>query len=369
MAPVVLELRRRGRFDVFVCLTGQHREMLDQVVETFSLPVDHDLRIMQEKQSLGHITSAVLKGMDPLLVSVKPDIVLVHGDTTTTFAAALASFYRMIPVGHVEAGLRTDDIYSPYPEEMNRRLADRLTTVYYPPTAAAAASLRAEGAPADRLLVTGNTVIDALLAIAAMPAPELEPGLAEALGRPGPKVLVTVHRRESWGVPMERVARAIERVSAALPEVTFVFPIHLNPVVRKTFKEILGPVAQVVFCEPLPYRPFVHLMKAVDVVITDSGGLQEEAPSLGKPVLVMRDTTERPEGLATGTALLVGTDTDVIAGELLALLTDRAAYECMAHAINPYGDGRAAERIADHLEWRFGLRAGPPAPFAGEAAR
>jgi UDP-N-acetylglucosamine 2-epimerase (non-hydrolysing) len=368
MAPVVLELRHRGTFDVFVCLTGQHREMLDQVVETFSLPVDHDLRIMQERQSLGHITSAVLKGMDPLLESVEPDIVLVHGDTTTTFAAALAAFYRMIPVGHVEAGLRTDDIYSPYPEEMNRRLADRLTTVYYPPTDAAAATLRAEGAPAARLLVTGNTVIDALVATAAMPAPELKPLLVEALGSPGPKVLVTVHRRESWGLPMERVARAIERVSAALPEVTFIFPIHLNPVVRKTFKEILGPVAQVVFCEPLPYRPFIHIMKAVDVVITDSGGMQEEAPSLGKPVLVMRDTTERPEGIAAGTALLVGTDTDVIARELLVLLTDRAAYERMAHAINPYGDGRAAERIADDLESRFGLRAGPPAPFVGGIA-
>jgi UDP-N-acetylglucosamine 2-epimerase (non-hydrolysing) len=369
MAPVVLELRRRGRFDVFVCLTGQHREMLDQVVEAFSLPVDHDLRIMQDKQSLGHITSAVLKGIDPLLDSVKPDIVLVHGDTTTTFAAALAAFYRMIPVGHVEAGLRTDDIYSPYPEEMNRRLADRLTTVYYPPTHAAAATLRAEGVPADRLLVTGNTVIDALLSTAVTPAPDLEARLAEALGRAGPKVLVTVHRRESWGVPMERVARAIERVSAAVPEVTFVFPIHLNPVVRRTFKEILDPVAQVVFCEPLPYRPFVHLMKAVDVVITDSGGLQEEAPSLGQPVLVMRDTTERPEGIVAGTALLVGTDTETIARELLALLADRAAYERMAHAVNPYGDGRAAERIADHLEWRFGLRAGPPAPFVGGATR
>jgi UDP-N-acetylglucosamine 2-epimerase (non-hydrolysing) len=216
--------------------------------------------------------------------------------------------------------------------------------------------------------VTGNTVIDALVATAAMPAPELKPLLVEALGSPGPKVLVTVHRRESWGLPMERVARAIERVSAALPEVTFIFPIHLNPVVRKTFKEILGPVAQVVFCEPLPYRPFIHIMKAVDVVITDSGGMQEEAPSLGKPVLVMRDTTERPEGVAAGTALLVGTDTDVIARELLVLLTDRAAYERMAHAINPYGDGRAAERIADDLESRFGLRAGPPAPFVGGIA-
>ena len=371
MAPVVLELRRRGSLDVFLCLTGQHREMLDQVVDTFSLPVDHDLRIMQEKQTLGYITSAVLKGMDPLLEEVRPDIVLVHGDTTTTFAAALAAFYRMIPVGHVEAGLRTDDIYSPYPEEINRRLADRLASIHYAPTTAAAAALRAEGVAEDSLLVTGNTVIDALLATATMAPPVLEPRLVESLGRPGAKVLMTVHRRESWGAPMERVARAIEQVSAQSPETTFIFPIHLNPVVRKTFKDILGSVKQVVFCEPLSYLPFVHLMKAVDVVITDSGGLQEEAPSLGKPVLVMRDTTERPEGIAAGTALLVGTDTEAIARELLALLTDRAAYDRMAHASNPYGDGHAAERIADHLEFHFGLRSEPPEPFPtrGGAAR
>jgi UDP-N-acetylglucosamine 2-epimerase (non-hydrolysing) len=342
--------------------------MLDQVVETFSLPADHDLRIMREKQTLGHITSAVLKGMDPLLESVAPDLVLVHGDTTTTFAAALAAFYRMIPVGHVEAGLRTHDLYSPYPEEINRRLADRLALIHYAPTPVAAAALRGEGVAGENVLVTGNTVIDALLAAAAMPFPVLEPRLGEALGRPGAKVLVTVHRRESWGVPMERVARAIERVSAESPETTFVFPIHLNPVVRKTFKAILGPVQQVVFCDPLPYLAFIHLMREADVVMTDSGGLQEEAPSLGKPVLVMRDTTERPEGIAAGTARLVGTDTEAIAGELLALLTDRAAHDRMARAVNPYGDGHAAERIADHLEFHFGLRAEPPAPFAAGAA-
>ena len=363
----MLELRRRGTLDVFVCLTGQHREMLDQVVETFSLPVDHDLRIMQEKQTLGHITSAVLKGIDPLLQSVRPDLVLVHGDTTTTFAASLAAFYRMIPVGHVEAGLRTDDIYNPYPEEINRRLADHLALIHYAPTPAAAAALRAEGISGDNLVVTGNTVIDALFATAALPPAAFAPALAEALGRSGPKVLVTVHRRESWGVPMERVARAIERVSEESPETTFIFPIHLNPVVRKTFREILGRMKQVVFCEPLPYLPFVHLMKAVDVVITDSGGLQEEAPSLGKPVLVMRDATERPEGIAAGTALLVGTHTETIARELLSLLNDRTAYDRMARAVNPYGDGRAAGRIADHLEFHFGLRDAPPEPFVAGA--
>jgi UDP-N-acetylglucosamine 2-epimerase (non-hydrolysing) len=274
----------------------------------------------------------------------------------------------MIPVAHVEAGLRTDDMYNPYPEEINRLLADRLARVHYPPTEAAAAALGAERVAGEYLLVTGNTVIDALLATTRMPAPPLEPALTEALGRPGPKVLVTVHRRESWGVPMERVARAIEQVSARMPSVTFIFPIHLNPVVRKTFKEILGSVAQVVFCEPLPYLPFVHLMKAVDLVITDSGGLQEEAPSLGKPVLVMRETTERPEGIAAGTALLVGTETEAIAAALLKLLTDQEAYGRMARAVNPYGDGRAAERIADHLEYYFGLRSEPPKPFGAGAA-
>ena len=365
MAPVVLELQRRGIFRVVTCLTGQHREMLDQVVEAFSLPVDHDLKIMRDRQTLGHITSAVLNGIDPLLEAEKPALVMVHGDTTTTFAAALASYYRMIPVAHVEAGLRTDNIYSPFPEEINRRLADRLAEVYYAPTTAAREALLREGARPDHVLVTGNTVIDALLVTAAGAAPEWEPKIARALERPGPKVLVTVHRRESWGAPMERVARAITQVSERRPDVTFLFPIHLNPVVRATFKGALDSVAQVVFTEPLPYRPFVHLMKAADVVITDSGGIQEEAPTLGKPVLVMRDTTERPEGIEAGTARLVGTDSEVIARELLLLLTDRAAYDSMANTVNPYGDGRAAERIADHLEHRFGLRAAPPADVAG----
>jgi UDP-N-acetylglucosamine 2-epimerase (non-hydrolysing) len=356
MAPVVLELQRRKVFNVITCLTGQHREMLDQVIDAFSLPVDHDLKIMRESQTLGHITSAVLNGIDPLLEASKPDLVMVHGDTTTTFAAALSAFYRMIPVAHVEAGLRTDNIYSPYPEEINRRLADRLATVYYPPTAAARDTLLREAVAPKDVLVTGNTVIDALLITAATPTPVWSPDVAAALARPGQKVLVTSHRRESWGEPMERVALAIKQVCERLPETTFIFPIHLNPVVRKTFREALGEVSQVVFTEPLPYQPFVHLMKAVDVVITDSGGIQEEAPTLGKPVLVIRDTTERPEGIEAGTARLVGTDVEAIAGQLLLLLTDRSEFERMANAINPYGDGRAAVSIADHLEHYFVLR-------------
>ncbi len=363
MAPVVLELQRRGVFRVVTCLTGQHREMLDQVVENFCIPVNHDLRIMRDRQSLGHITSAVLNGIDPILEAENPDLVMVHGDTTTTFAAALAAYYRMIPVAHVEAGLRTDNIYSPYPEEINRRLADRLAEVHYAPTIAARAALLNEGAPPEHILVTGNTVIDALLATAATTPPAWEPKIARALERPGPKILATVHRRESWGAPMERVARAIKQVSEQMPETTFIFPIHLNPVVRSTFRGALDGVRQVVFTEPLSYRPFVHLMKAVDVVITDSGGIQEEAPTLGKPVLVMRDTTERPEGIEAGTARLVGTDSETIARELFLLLRNRSAYEQMANAVNPYGDGHAAERIAGHLEHRFGLRSAPPADF------
>ncbi len=364
MAPVVLELQHRGGFRAITCLTGQHREMLDQVIEAFSLPVDHDLKIMRERQSLGHISSAVLSGIDPLLAAEKPDLVIVHGDTTTTFAAALAAYYRMVPVAHVEAGLRTDNIYSPYPEEMNRRLADRLAAVHYAPTAAARDALLREGADPAGILVTGNTVIDALLATTATAPPSWDLQVEAALRRPGPKVLVTVHRRESWGMPMERVAQAIKRVCERLPDTTFIFPIHLNPLVRRTFRSILEDVGQVVFSEPLAYQPFVHLMKAVDVVITDSGGIQEEAPTLGKPVLVMRDTTERPEGIEAGTARLVGTETTAIADELVALLTDPVRYQAMANAVNPYGDGRAAARIVDHLEFRFGLRPGPPEPFA-----
>lgn len=367
MAPVVRELNRRGHFRVVTCLTGQHREMLDQVIQVFALPVDHDLNVMREAQSLTYITTAVLTGLERLLAAEAPDMVLVHGDTTTTFATGLAAFYQQIPVAHVEAGLRTETLYNPYPEEANRRLTDRLAEVLYAPTPAARTALLTEGADPDAILVTGNTVIDALLATAAQEPPAWEPPLAAALEHPGPKVLVTVHRRESWGMPMQSIARAIKKVCEDHRDTTFIFPIHLNPVVRATFRGILGNVPGVVFTEPLPYGAFVHLMKAVDLVITDSGGIQEEAPTLGKPVLVMRDTTERPEGIAAGTARLVGTDTAAIHEALTLLLTDRAAYEAMANAVNPYGDGRAAERIADHLEYVFGFRSDPPLPFGRRA--
>lgn len=363
MAPVVRELSRREGFRVVTCLTGQHREMLDQVIDDFQLRVDHDLNVMKTAQSLTHITTAVLTGMEEILQAESPDLVLVHGDTTTTFATALAAFYRRVPVAHVEAGLRTETLYNPYPEEANRRLTDRLTEVLYAPTPAARNALEAEGARPDAILVTGNTVIDALLATTATPAPPFPTGVSAALERTGPKVLVTAHRRESWGEPMRAIARAIAEVCMRAPEATFIFPIHLNPLVRDIFQDILGGERGVVFTEPLGYRPFVHLMKAVDVVITDSGGIQEEAPTLGKPVLVMRETTERPEGIVAGTARLVGTETATVAAALLELLTDERAYRQMAAAVNPYGDGRAARRIADHLECRFGLRPEAPTPF------
>lgn len=303
MAPVILELKRRGTFRVVTCLTGQHREMLDQVVEGFSLPVDHDLKIMRDRQTLGHITSAVLHGLDPILQAENPDLVVVHGDTTTTFAAALAAYYRMIPVAHVEAGLRTDSIYSPYPEEINRRLADRLAEIYYAPTGAARAALLQENAPPGQILVTGNTVIDALLVTASAPPPEWEPKIAQVLERPGPKILATVHRRESWGEPMMRVARAMKEVCEKVPEATFIFPIHLNPLVRETFHGVLDGVRQVVFTEPLPYRPFVHLMKAADVVVTDSGASRKRLPlwasrssSCATPPNVLRGLRRAPPG-------------------------------------------------------------------------
>ncbi len=368
MAPVVLELHRRPGFKVVTCLTGQHREMLDQVIDTFGIPVDHDLDLMRTAQSLTHITTAVLTGLEGLLKTEAPDMVLVHGDTTTTFATALAAFYQRIPVAHVEAGLRTDTIYDPYPEEANRRLADRLAEVLFAPTAAARAALLAEGAAEDAILVTGNTVIDALLTTADSDPPPHSPEVAAALKRPGPKVLITVHRRESWGAPMRSIARAIETVCRELPDVTFIFPIHLNPLVREIFRGGLDHVEGVVFTEPLAYRPFVHLMKAVDLVVTDSGGIQEEAPTLGKPVLVMRDTTERPEGVDAGTARLVGTDERAVAGALRELLTDAAAYDKMANAVNPYGDGKAAIRIADHLEHYFALRPLGPTSFVSLTA-
>ncbi len=357
MAPVVTALRAAADCESFVCVTGQHRAMLDQVLELFAITPNFDLAVMQANQDLTHVTTAVLGGMGHVLEATRPDRVLVHGDTTTTFAAALAAFYRRIPVGHVEAGLRTFDIYAPWPEEMNRRLADAICDLYFAPTAAARDNLLREGAPADRIVVTGNTVIDALLHVAGGLRGDAAfqeamrrrfDFLGAALEQGRRLILVTGHRRENFGPGFERICRALARL-AERQDVEVLYPVHLNPNVREPVGRILGDRPRVHLIEPVDYRAFVWLMDRAHLIITDSGGIQEEAPSLGKPVLVMRETTERPEAVEAGTVRLVGTDEERIVAEAARLLDDADAYSAMARAHNPYGDGRAAERIVATL--------------------
>lgn len=346
MCPLVNELRSRpGEFEVVVCVTGQHREMLDQVLSVFGVVPDVDLDIMEPGQTLFDVTSKVLLRMRGAIESAAPDVVLVHGDTTTSFAAALAAFYLRVPVGHVEAGLRTGDLYSPWPEEFNRQVVDVLSHWYFAPTEASRANLLAEGKPADRIWVTGNTGIDALRTTVreGWSHPVLDWVGNERL------VLVTAHRRENLGEPMHRMFRAIRRVLEARPDVRAVYPIHMNPKVREAAHAELDGFDRLRIVEPLEVLDFHNLMARSHVILTDSGGIQEEAPSLGKPVLVMRDTTERPEGVEAGTLRLVGTDEDAIEREFSRLLDDPAAYAAMAHASNPYGDGHASGRIADVL--------------------
>lgn len=366
MAPLVKELERRDKeFETIVCVTGQHRQMLDQVLTIFAIKPQYDLNIMQSNQDLYDVTTRVLLGMRDVLKEVKPDVVLVHGDTTTSTAAALASFYQQIPVGHVEAGLRTHNIYSPWPEEMNRQITGRIATVNFAPTALSRSNLLAENAKDDSIVVTGNTVIDALHIVVdkikgdSALASSLASNLLEAgydvsrLNGTRRLVLITGHRRENFGDGFLNICRAIKTLSERYPEVDFVYPMHLNPNVRRPIREIfgddLGAGRNLFFIEPLEYLNFVFLMEKADVVLTDSGGIQEEAPGLGKPVLVMRDTTERPEALDAGTVKLVGTDYDKIVGELSTLLDDAEAYARMSHAVNPYGDGKACPRIAEAL--------------------
>lgn len=366
MAPLVKELERRDKeFETIVCVTGQHRQMLDQVLTIFAIKPQYDLNIMQSNQDLYDVTTRVLLGMRDVLKEVKPDVVLVHGDTTTSTAAALASFYQQIPVGHVEAGLRTHNIYSPWPEEMNRQITGRIATVNFAPTALSRSNLLAENAKDESIVVTGNTVIDALHIVVdkikgdSALASSLASNLLEAgydvsrLNGTRRLVLITGHRRENFGDGFLNICRAIKTLSERYPEVDFVYPMHLNPNVRRPIREIfgddLGAGRNLFFIEPLEYLNFVFLMEKADVVLTDSGGIQEEAPGLGKPVLVMRDTTERPEALDAGTVKLVGTDYDKIVGELSTLLDDAEAYARMSHAVNPYGDGKACPRIAEAL--------------------
>lgn len=350
MAPVVLELKRRpAEFAVSVAVTGQHRAMLDQVLSVFGIAPDFDLDIMTPGQTLAQVTTRSLNGLDPILDAVKPDWVLAQGDTTTTFAAALAAFYHRARFGHVEAGLRTGNTFDPFPEEMNRLLTTRLATLHFPPTPESRANLLADGVGEDAVVLTGNTVIDALLDVAAKEYVADDPQLAGILADPRRMLLVTTHRRENWGKPMARIGRAVRRIVDAFPDTVAVVPWHLNPLVREALTPALSGQARVWLIEPQDYVPFVKLMQKSALILTDSGGVQEEAPSLGKPVLVLRETTERPEGVAAGTARLVGTDEDRIVAEASRLLSNPAAYAAMSRAASPYGDGGAARRIADAL--------------------
>ena len=367
MAPLVKTLQSRP--DVFrtvVAVTGQHRQMLDQVLRIFDITPDYDLDIMQANQDLYDVTSRVLVGMRDVVRDVKPDVVLVHGDTTTSTAAALAAFYQQIPVGHVEAGLRTNNIYSPWPEEMNRQLTGRIATYHFSPTPLSKSNLLRENVAESHILVTGNTVIDALYMVVdeiktdSGLADQLRKALAQAgydtsrLQSDRRLVLITGHRRENFGDGFIRLCTAIRDLAAKYPGVDFVYPMHLNPNVRKPIHEVfgedLGVYPNLFFIEPLEYLSFVYLMEQSSVVLTDSGGIQEEAPGLGKPVLVMRDTTERPEALESGTVHLVGTDYNRITSEVSTLLDDPIAYQRMSQAVNPYGDGQACNRIAGFLE-------------------
>ena len=359
MAPVYEVLKATPGLDVRVAVTAQHREMLDQVLRLFGIKPDYDLNVMKPGQGLTEITGAVLSGLKPVLEEYAPDLLLVHGDTTTTLAASLAAYYAQVPVGHVEAGLRTGNIYSPWPEEINRKIAGTIATLHFAPTARSKANLLAENVDPLHVTVTGNTVIDALLDVVGRLEKDtaLSDKLDEQLSltaslKSGRRlILVTGHRRESHGGGFERICDALAQL-AARPDVEIVYPVHLNPNVKEPVERRLGDLDNVRLITPQDYLPFVQLMRRADLILTDSGGVQEEAPSLGKPVLVMRDTTERPEAVESGTVKLVGTDTAMIVSEATRLLDDRAAYEAMSFAHNPYGDGRAAARIIDSiLSW------------------
>lgn len=354
MAPLVKALEADGRFDSRVCVTAQHRQMLDQVLDLFRIRPDHDLDIMKPGQSLYEIGGGILSGLEPVLLQERPDVVLVHGDTSTTLFASLAAFYQRIPIGHVEAGLRTGNLYSPWPEEGNRRLTGALAQLHFAPTEQSRSNLLREGVASDRIVVTGNTVIDALLEVNR--TFDVDTRTAQQMAAMFPflrddrrMVLITGHRRENFGDGFERICAAIRQLSGEFPEDLFVYPVHLNPNVREPVERLLRGLSNVHLIEPLDYLPFVYLMRRSHLLLTDSGGIQEEAPSLGKPVLVMRDTTERPEAIAAGTVRLVGTAVSDIVDGVRSLLRDAAAYDRMSYAHNPYGDGRACRRIADAL--------------------
>jgi UDP-N-acetylglucosamine 2-epimerase (non-hydrolysing) len=351
MAPVLAELNKYPEITSVVCVTAQHREMLDQVLELFEIQPDYDLSIMQPNQSLSEITARALTKLDEVLTKEKPDWVLVQGDTTTAMVGALAAFYHQIKVGHVEAGLRSFDKYQPFPEEINRKIATSISDLHFAPTEVSKQNLIREGVNEANILVTGNTVIDALLQVADKPYDWDSSPLSE-IPRDKKIILVTAHRRENHGEPLHNICAALRTLAEQFSDVQIVYPVHLNPNVQKIVRATLGNIPNVTLLEPLEYLPLVHLMKQSYFVITDSGGIQEEAPGLGKPVLVLREVTERPEGVTAGTVKLVGTDTEKILHEATNLLTNAAAYQTMSQAVNPYGDGRASVRIVERLRGR-----------------
>ncbi|MBP8617276.1 non-hydrolyzing UDP-N-acetylglucosamine 2-epimerase [Veillonella sp.] len=352
MAPVVKALAEAPDMDPIVTVTAQHRDMLDQVLRLFDITPDYDLNIMSPGQTLYDVTDRALMGLKSVLEEAKPDVVLVHGDTTTTFAGALASFYQEIPVGHVEAGLRTGNIYSPFPEEMNRKLTGSLATYHFAPTSSSESNLVKENINQDHLYVTGNTVIDAL-ATTVREDYVFEEEAINALDSTKRIVLVTTHRRENLGEPMRHVYGAIRQLVEEFVDIQIVFPVHKNPKVRQVVQEELGTVERVTLIDPLDYEPFANLMAKSYLILTDSGGIQEEAPALGKPVLVLRDTTERPEAVTAGTVRLVGTDKDAVHDAAYELLHDEDAYKIMSNSVNPYGDGQASRRIVEALRHEF----------------
>lgn len=364
MCPLVRELRKYPELiQPVVAVTAQHREMLDQVLGLFRIRPDYDLNIMTSGQTLYDVTVRALLGLKEVLDQEKPDLVLVHGDTTTTFAGALASYYARTKLGHVEAGLRTGNKYSPYPEEMNRKLTGSMADFHFAPTATSRANLLKENVPEGQIFVTGNTVIDALSTTVRPDFRFTDPVIEKALGSGKRLILMTTHRRENLGEPMRHVYRALKAVLERRPEVAAVFPVHKNPRVREVVHQELAGMDRVFLTEPMDYEPFANLMSRAAIVLTDSGGIQEEAPALGKPVLVLRDTTERPEAVAAGTVRLTGTACGTVLEETLRLLEDEAYYRSMAEAVNPYGDGKASQRITDFILYNFGCSAKKPSPF------
>lgn len=366
MAPIVLELQKHpDKITPVVAVTAQHREMLDQVLGLFDITPDHDLDIMAQGQTLFDITSKAMMGLDKVLADEKPDIVLVHGDTTTTFAGALAAYYHQTTVGHVEAGLRTHDKYSPFPEEMNRKLTGCIADLNFAPTETSESNLLAENVKPESIFVTGNTVIDALHHTVKDDF-QFEDELLQNIDFEHKRIiLVTTHRRENLGEPMRHVYKALRQLTEEFDDVEVVFPVHKNPKVREVVREELGGLEKVHLIDPLDYEPFANLMHKAHLILTDSGGVQEEAPALGKPVLVLRDTTERPEAVAAGTVKLIGTDRDVVYNEAKALLTDEKAYNRMAESVNPYGDGKASQRIIQAILYHYGLADERPDVFDG----